>query len=97
MQQVHSFGVDLVATKGYPSATQMYELAREIDDYIRNGQAVELLVCADFDPEGDDWPRAALEQIRGNVSALHMVDSQRVLVTREDLDDIGPAMQYIVL
>ncbi|WP_155724524.1 hypothetical protein [Prochlorococcus marinus] len=32
LQQVHSFGVDLVATKGYPSATQMYELAREIDD-----------------------------------------------------------------
>ncbi|KZR84461.1 hypothetical protein PMIT1342_00034 [Prochlorococcus marinus str. MIT 1342] len=55
------------------------------------------MVCADFDPEGDDWPRAALEQIRGNVSALHMVDSQRVLVTREDLDDIGPAMQYVPL
>ena len=89
LQHANSFGIDVISCKGYSSASHLRSVALELEQHIQEGQALELLICADFDPSGDDWPRAALEEIRSHVSAPHLIDMQRVLVTREDLEDFG--------
>ncbi len=89
LRHARNLGIDVIACKGYGSASHLRAVALELDEYIREGQAIELLVCADFDPSGDDWPRAALEEVRSHVSSEWMVDSQRVLVTAEDLSSFG--------
>ena len=89
LNHARQLGMDVVACKGYGSTTHLRSVALDLDHHIREGQALELLICADFDPSGDDWPRAALEEIRSHVSADWLVDSQRVLVTRDDLDSFG--------
>lgn len=89
LQHARGLGIDVVACKGYGSASHLRSVALSIEEHIGEGQALELLVCADFDPSGDDWPRAALDEIRSHVSAPHLVDMQRVLVTRDDLDGFG--------
>lgn len=92
LQHARSLGADVAACKGYGSSTHLRSIALDLEAHISEGQAIELLVCADFDPSGDDWPRAALEEIRSHVSQPHLVDMQRVLVTRDDLDSFGAAV-----
>ncbi|WP_115120522.1 hypothetical protein [Synechococcus sp. UW105] len=89
LQHARQFGLDVVACKGYGSASYLRSVALSVDEHIREGQAIQLLVCADFDPSGDDWPRAALEEIQSHVSEPEAVTMQRVLVTRDDLDGFG--------
>lgn len=89
LQHARDLGIDVVACKGYGSASHLRSVALELEEHLQEGQALELLICADFDPSGDDWPRAALEEIRTHVSAPHLVDMQRVLVTVDDLADFG--------
>ena len=67
-------------------------MALSIDEHVREGQAIQLLVCADFDPSGCDWPRAALEEIRSHVTNPDLVEMQRVLVTDADLSAFGAAV-----
>ena len=89
LQHAQSLGVDVAACKGYGSASYLRSVALSVEEHIREGQAIQLLVCADFDPSGDDWPRAALQEIRSHVSNPALVAMDRVLVTREDLDGFG--------
>ena len=89
LQHARDLGVDVVACKGYSSSTHMRNVAVDLNNHTDVGQAVEILVCADFDPSGDDWPRAALKGIRSHVNNPDLVNMQRVLVTREDLDGFG--------
>lgn len=89
LQHARQLGLDVVACKGYGSASHLRTVAIDLEGWVREGQAIQLLVCADFDPSGDDWPRAALEEIRSHVISPDAVTMQRVLVTRDDLDGFG--------
>ena len=95
LSHARGMGVDVVACKGYSSVTHMRDLAGVIDGWMDQGQDVELIVCADFDPSGDDWPRAALEEIRqhvGRPGQFREVTMRRELVTVDDLAELGPAV-----
>lgn len=87
-----SLGVDVAACKGYSSASHLRSVALVIDGWVKQGQRVELIVCADFDPSGCDWPRAALEEIQAHVCSPPMVTMRRELVTVADLTELGPAV-----
>lgn len=107
------WGVDVVACKGYGSASYLKDTAELILDWLRKGQSVQILVGADFDPSGCDWPRSAMEDISfhlrrqldpGNqfdheslnelltAVGLGQLSMVRELVTRNDLDRLGPAV-----
>jgi hypothetical protein len=92
LDHARSFGVDVAACKGYSSASHLRAVAGVIDGWLEQGQIVDLIVCADFDPSGDDWPRAALEEIQQHVRAPDMVRMRRELVTEADLAAMGPAV-----
>lgn len=57
------FGVDVVACKGYSSASQLWAVAQGIIPFLEVGQDIRFLICADFDPSGWDWPRAAQVEV----------------------------------
>lgn len=90
-----SFGVDVWACKGYGSNTHLRELAKSISPFLQANQRILLIVCADFDPSGCDWPRAAEHEIRRHL-ALSSCDASlsvhRELVTPHDLHQLGPAV-----
>jgi hypothetical protein len=97
------FGIDVAACKGYSSASHLRGVAEGIADWIHGqGQQVQVLVCADFDPSGNDWPRAAEVEIRdhlrrsgGPVMAdLGLLPFRRVLVTPADLEQLGSAVAF---
>lgn len=92
LQHARDLGIDVAACKGYGSASYLRAVALSIDEHVREGQAIQLLVCADFDPSGCDWPRAALEEIRSHVTYPDMVQMERVLVTEADLNAFGAAV-----
>jgi len=90
-----SFGVDVWACKGYGSSSHLRLLALSIRKCLEAGQTVQVLVGADFDPSGCDWPRAAEVEIRQQL-ALTNSDSvlrfHRELVTFSDVLELGPAV-----
>lgn len=90
------FGVDVWASKGYGSATYLRDLALSIRERIQQGQDLVVVVCADFDPSGCDWPRAAEAEVRQHLDAEHCdpdaVRFHRELVTPADLSELGPAV-----
>lgn len=88
------FGVDVVACKGYGSATHLRDVAGKIEGWLRSGQRVHTIVAADFDPSGCDWPRAAKIEIDSHLGEISRGRTtwQRELVTVEDLDRLGPAV-----
>lgn len=89
------FGVDVAACKGYGSASQLWDLAKTISAWLVTGQAVKVLVCADFDPSGTDWPRAAEDEIRSHLSSHpELLSFDRVLVTPNDLQALGSAVAF---
>lgn len=89
------FGVDVWACKGYSSNTHLRELAKAIRPHLQAGQDLRVIVCADFDPSGCDWPRAAEQEVRRHL-ALSSGDTHlsfnRELVTLDDLNRLGPAV-----
>ena len=89
------FGVDVWACKGYGSSSHLRLLALSIRENLEAGQWVKVLVGADFDPSGCDWPRAAEAEIRQQLglpnSDLALV-FERELVTRGDVLELGPAV-----
>ncbi len=89
------FGVDVWACKGYGSSTHLRRLALSIKKYLEDGQRVTVLVGADFDPSGCDWPRAAEAEIRKQLDLTHTDPSlvfERELVTFTDVLELGPAV-----
>lgn len=60
-------GVDVAACKGYGSATYLREVALSICAWLEAGQEVRVIVAADFDPSGCDWPRAAAADINNHL------------------------------
>lgn len=89
------FGVDVWACKGYGSSSHLRLLALSIREYLDAGQRVKVLVGADFDPSGGDWPRAAEAEIRqqlGLSSWDQALVFERELVTYADLQELGPAV-----
>ena len=77
------YGVDVWACKGYSSMSHMHALS----EHIRSlQQDVVVLVCADWDPSGCDWPRAAEKQIKSHLDGSHYsVAFRRILVEETDL------------
>ena len=92
LDHARRMGVDVAACKGYGSASHLRDVAGVIDGWLDQGQYVDLIVCADFDPSGDDWPRAALEEIQQHVSRPGSLAMRRELVTVDDLAELGPAV-----
>ena len=90
----YGFGVDVVACKGYGSATHLRDVARKIEGWLWSGQSVHTIVAADFDPSGCDWPRAAKIEIDSHLGEISpgRTTWQRELVNLEDLDRLGPAV-----
>jgi len=92
------FGIDVAACKGYSSASHLRGVADTIADWCRTDQQVQVLVCADFDPSGNDWPRAAEAEIRSHLAASidtnQLNPFRRVLVTPDDLAAMGTAVAF---
>lgn len=89
------FGVDVWACKGYGSSSHLRLLAMSIRENLEASQRVKVVVGADFDPSGCDWPRAAEAEIRqqlGLSSTDPRLVFERELVTFSDVLDLGPAV-----
>jgi hypothetical protein len=82
-QHAAKYGVDVWACKGYSSVSHMQALSQHIKSLQQN---VVVLVCADWDPSGCDWPRAAEKEIESNLwEHDRQVEFRRVLVNETDL------------
>lgn len=55
--------IALGACKGYPSLTFLKDAARRFQDAVDNGQKPIILYFGDYDPSGEDIPRALEENI----------------------------------
>ena len=88
------FGVDVWACKGYSSSTHLRELAKSITPCLLAGQQVKVIVCADFDPSGCDWPRAAEQEVRRHLAMASTgeLTFTRELVTLDDAFRLGPTV-----
>lgn len=88
-------GVDVVATKGYGSCSQLKDLAEAIGEHIKKDQRVVALVLADFDPSGCDWPRAAEVEVKSHLLRMGLEAGSRqlmfdrVLMTAEQAAGLG--------
>ena len=82
-QHAAKYGVDCWACKGYSSMSHMQALSQHIKSLQQN---VVVLVCADWDPSGCDWPRSAEKEIESHLSEHNQqVEFRRVLVNETDL------------
>ena len=82
-QHAAEYGVDVWACKGYSSMSHMQALSEHIRSLQQN---VVVLVCADWDPSGCDWPRAAEKEIKSHLSEhTQQFEFRRVLVNETDL------------
>ncbi|KZR93119.1 hypothetical protein MITS9509_00996 [Synechococcus sp. MIT S9509] len=90
-QHAARHGVDVVACKGYGSATYLKDTAEKISSWIDSGQMVQVIVAADFDPSGCDWPRAAQAEIERHLEQDAVI-WRRELVRIEDLARMGDAV-----
>ena len=89
------FGLDVLACKGYGSSSHLRLLALSIWENLDASQRVKVVVGADFDPSGSDWPRAAEAEIRQLLGLASMdlrLVCERELVTFSDVLDLGPAI-----
>lgn len=86
-------GVDVVASKGYGSASQLADVAEDLLHSLEDGQLVTVLVLADFDPSGCDWPRAAEVELRRHIHRLggepDLLTFERLLLTAEQAAGLG--------
>lgn len=93
LQHCNQAGVDVWATKGYGSASQLKDLAEQLHPLLELGQSVVALVLADFDPSGWGWPQAAETEIRSHIRRLGPVlgelSFERVLMTQEQAEELG--------
>ena len=89
-QHAAKYGVDVWACKGYSSMSHMQALSQHIRSLQQN---VVVLVCADWDPSGCDWPRAAEKEIETNLWEHDaQVEFRRVLVNKTDLGAISQSV-----
>ena len=81
-QHAAKYGVDVWACKGYSSVSHMQALSEHIRSLQQN---VVVLVCADWDPSGCDWPRAARKRLNLTSANTPQFEFRRVLVNETDL------------
>lgn len=82
-QHAAKYGVDVWACKGYSSMSHMQLLSEHIKSLNQN---IVVLVCADWDPSGCDWPRAAEKEIESHLCEHNQqVEFRRILVNENDL------------
>ena len=82
-QHAATYGVDVWSCKGYSSVSNLQALAEHIKSLK---QHVDVLVCADWDPSGCDWPRAAEKGLKDLLSGSeYQVRFRRILVTEDDM------------
>ena len=93
LRHCNEAGVDVVATKGYSSASQFKDLAEQLHPLLERGQDITALVLADFDPSGWGWPQAAETEIRSHLHRLGPVlgelSFERVLMTQAQAEELG--------
>ena len=83
-QHAAKYGVDVWACKGYSSVSNLQALAEHIKSL---NQFVHVLVCADWDPSGCDWPRAAEKGLKDLISGGdYQMTFRRILITQEDVN-----------
>lgn len=86
-QFANRYGVDVRSCQGYGSASHLWSLAQYIE---ATRQDVTILVCADWDPSGCDWPRAAESELAHHlVNHNRSVVFNRVLIDKTDVADLG--------
>ena len=89
-QHAAKYGVDVWACKGYSSVSHMQALSQHIKSLQQN---VVVLVCADWDPSGCDWPRSAEKEIASHLSDHNQqVEFRRVLVEEADLGALSQSV-----
>ena len=82
-QHAATYGVDVWSCKGYSSVSNLQALAEHIKSLK---QHVDVLVCADWDPSGCDWSRAAEKGLKDLLSGSeYQVRFRRILVTEDDM------------
>lgn len=69
--------VDLVTFRGYPSITQLWELAQELGS---EDKEIEILYFGDFDPSGVDIERAAMDKLEDKHGIFFSVE--RIALTK---------------
>lgn len=96
LAHARSFGVDVIACKGYSSLSHLARSAESIGQYVERGQTIKVIVAHDFDPSGCDWPRAAKAAIHQRMAEVGLgpwkVEFQRELVTAEDAAAMSAAV-----
>jgi len=93
LDHCRSYGVDTWATKGYGSASYLKDLAASLRPHLEQGQAIQALVLADFDPSGWGWPQAAETEIRFHLQRFgldpQMISFDRILLTQQQAAWLG--------
>jgi len=96
LSHCNQHGVDVVATKGYSSCSQLKDLAETLAPLIDEGQTIVALVLADFDPSGSDWPRAAEVEVKEHLERLDSdplrIMFDRILMTQAQAASLGEAV-----
>ena len=90
-QVLFPIGVDLVVCRGYPSLTQMYELAERMKKKEPEVQEIIMVYYGDFDPSGKDIERHVKKTLRKQFGIKF--SSVRGAITKEQIEqyNIAPA------
>jgi len=81
-----AFDVGLYPMKGYPSLTFLYEIAAVLDEAMNRGQEPILLYFGDYDPSGEDIPRAIEENLARMGSGVAV---ERIALTPDQIAELG--------
>jgi len=80
------YDVGLYPMKGYPSLTFLHEIAAVLDEALNRGQEPILLYFGDYDPSGEDIPRAIEENLARMGSAVAV---ERIALTPDQIAELG--------
>jgi len=78
-------GVALGACKGYPSLTFLHDAANRFSDAVYQGKKPIILYFGDYDPSGEDIPRALAENIRN--LGCDEIEVRRICLMEEQVLD----------
>lgn len=78
-------GVALGACKGYPSLTFLHDAANRFSEAVYQGKQPIILYFGDYDPSGEDIPRALAENIRN--LGCDKIEVRRICLMEEQVLD----------
>lgn len=85
----HRMDVPLLAARGYPSGSVLYEFVQEhITPCLEDGQDIKILHLGDHDPSGIDMTRDLIERLR--LFAGTRIDLRRIALNMPQVEELRP-------